>query len=53
MFVKTLEKHFIINKFMIIDSSLFSKVKSFEFKHYTVLCRLISTVQENIKRIGN
>ena len=58
MFVKTLVKPFNISKFMIIDLSLFTKVKLIELKHYfsnflswsyTLLCLLISTVQENNK----
>ena len=58
MFVKTLVKPFNISKFIIIDLSLFSKVRLFEFKHYfsnflscsyTLLCCKISSVQKNCK----
>ena len=58
MFAKTLDKPFNIGKLIIIDLSLFSKVRLFEFKQYfskflqcsyTLLCQLISTVQENNK----
>jgi hypothetical protein len=58
MFVKTLGKPFNISKFLFIDQPLFSTVRLFEVKHYfsnffsfsyTLLCRLIGTVQENNK----
>jgi hypothetical protein len=56
MFVKTLVKPLNISKLMIIEYSLFSMARLFEFKHYfsiflscsdTLLCLLISTLHEN------
>ena len=58
MFVIIFVKPFNISKFMIIDLTLFSKVRLFELKQisetflscsYTLLCRLILTVQEKNK----